>query len=90
MDTLKIDQTFVAKLTHSPDDETILGTIVLMAHALGLNVVAEGVETQEQIEYLREKDCDEIQGYRIAQPMPGPACLAFIQQHAARRAAGRG
>ena len=90
LDTLKIDQTFVAKLTHSPDDETILGTIVLMAHALGLNVVAEGVETQEQIEYLREKDCDEIQGYRIAQPMPGPACLAFIQKHAARRAASRG
>ena len=88
LDTLKIDQTFVSKLTVSPDDETILGTIVLMAHALGLNVVAEGVETQEQIEYLREKDCDEVQGYRIAQPMPGEACLAFIRQHAVRRVAG--
>ena len=86
LDTLKIDQTFVSKLTLSVDDETILGTIVLMAHALGLNVVAEGVETTEQLEYLREKDCDEVQGYLLAQPMPGPACLAFIQQHRAQRA----
>ena len=89
LDTLKIDQTFVAKLTLSVDDETILSTIVLMAHALGLNVVAEGVETPEQLEYLREKDCDEVQGYLLAQPMPGPACLAFIQQHRAQRAAQR-
>ncbi|EQD67808.1 Diguanylate phosphodiesterase, predicted domain protein, partial [mine drainage metagenome] len=48
---------------------------MLMAHALGLNVVAEGVETPEQLEYLREKDCDEVQGYLLAQPMPGPACM---------------
>ncbi|EQD62987.1 hypothetical protein B2A_02593, partial [mine drainage metagenome] len=89
LDTLKIDQTFVAKLTLSVDDETILGTIVLMAHALGLNVVAEGVETPEQLEYLREKDCDEVQGYLLAQPMPGPACMAFIRQHRAQRAAQR-
>lgn len=85
LDTLKIDQTFVAKLTHSVDDETILGTIVLMAHALGLNVIAEGVETSEQVEYLREKDCDEIQGYLVSRPMPGPACMAFIQQQQSRR-----
>ena len=89
LDTLKIDQTFVAKLTLSPDDETILGTIVLMAHALGLNVVAEGVESQDQVEYLREKDCDEIQGYHFAQPMPGPDCFRFIHQHRARRSTAR-
>ncbi len=85
LDTLKIDQTFVAKLTFSPDDETILGTIVLMAHALGLNVVAEGVETAEQMDYLREKDCDEVQGYAVSRPLPGPACLAFIRDHARGR-----
>lgn len=85
LDTLKIDQTFVAKLTFSPDDETILGTIVLMAHALGLNVVAEGVETAEQMDYLREKDCDEVQGYAVSRPLSGPACLAFIRDHARGR-----
>ena len=89
LDTLKIDQTFVAKLTLSPDDETILGTIVLMAHSLGLNVVAEGVESQDQIEYLREKDCDEIQGYHFAKPMPGSDCVRFIHEHRARHSAPR-
>lgn len=51
-----------------------------MAHSLGLNVVAEGVELEEQMEFLRAHGCDEIQGYWLAKPLEADACLAFIKQ----------
>jgi EAL domain-containing protein (putative c-di-GMP-specific phosphodiesterase class I) len=50
-----------------------------MAHSLGLNVVAEGVETQAQLDFLRNKDCDEIQGFWLSPPLETHACLSFIQ-----------
>jgi EAL domain-containing protein (putative c-di-GMP-specific phosphodiesterase class I) len=56
-----------------------------MAHSLGLNVVAEGVETAEQLEYLREQRCDEIQGYWLAMPMAGEQCRDFILRYAGGR-----
>ncbi len=83
IDTLKIDKEFVGDLTTDPDDEAITATIISMAHSLGLNVVAEGVETLEQLRYLREQGCDEIQGYWFAAPLERDACLRFIQQHRA-------
>ena len=80
IDTLKIDQTFVGDITTDPDDEAITATIITMAHSLGLNVVAEGVETIGQLEYLREQGCDEIQGHWLSRPLTADACYAFLLQ----------
>jgi EAL domain-containing protein (putative c-di-GMP-specific phosphodiesterase class I) len=81
IDTLKIDKEFVGDLTNDPDDEAITTTVITMAHSLGLNVVAEGVETEEQLQYLREQGCDEIQGFWLARPLDVHHCLAFIRAH---------
>jgi EAL domain-containing protein (putative c-di-GMP-specific phosphodiesterase class I) len=80
IDTLKIDQTFVGDITTDPDDAAITSTIITMAHSLGLNVVAEGVETVEQLDYLRSQDCDEIQGHWFSRPLGPDACFAFLSR----------
>jgi len=80
IDTLKIDKEFVGDLTTDPDDEAITATVITMAHSLGLNVVAEGVESDDQLRYLRDNGCDEIQGFRLARPLDEAECLAFIRQ----------
>ena len=85
IDTLKIDKEFVGDLTTDPDDEAITATVITMAHTLGLNVVAEGVERLEQVEYLREQDCDEIQGHWLSLPLPPEQCLAFLRERAGQR-----
>ncbi|MGH8499195.1 MAG: putative bifunctional diguanylate cyclase/phosphodiesterase, partial [Methylococcales bacterium] len=79
IDTLKIDKAFIGDLDHDPDDEAITATIITMSHSLGLNVIAEGVETEQQLRYLREQGCDEIQGYWLSPPIDGHRCLAFIR-----------
>ena len=79
IDTLKIDKEFVDDLTRDPDDEAITSTIITMGHSLGLNVIAEGVETEEQLDFLREHGCDEIQGHWLSRPLEPDACLAFIR-----------
>jgi EAL domain-containing protein (putative c-di-GMP-specific phosphodiesterase class I) len=78
IDTLKIDQEFVGDITIDPDDAAITSTIITMAHSLQLEVVAEGVETPEQLAFLRAQGCDEIQGHWLSMPLPAEACLAFI------------
>lgn len=78
INTLKIDKEFVGDLGRDPDDEAITSTVITMAHSLGLNVVAEGVESEAQMEFLREHGCDEIQGYWLARPLEVDQCLAFI------------
>ncbi len=85
IDTLKIDKAFVGDITTDPDDEAITATIINMAHSLGLNVVAEGVESAEQIEYLREQGCDEVQGHWLSWPLTQDACLEFLRARPARR-----
>ena len=89
IDTLKIDREFVGDLTTDPDDEAITATVITMAHSLGLNVVAEGVETDEQVAYLTAQKCDEIQGFWLARPMQPEQLPAFLREHlpAARIAA---
>ena len=84
IDTLKIDKEFVGDLTNDPDDEAITATVITMAHSLGLNVVAEGVETAEQLMYLREQGCDEIQGFWLSPPLDVHHCLAFIRNYRAQ------
>ncbi|MGE4360356.1 MAG: EAL domain-containing protein, partial [Lysobacteraceae bacterium] len=82
IDTLKIDKEFVGDLTRDPDDAAITSTIITMAHSLGLTVIAEGVETAEQLRYLRSQGCDEIQGFLLARPMEADVCLDFLLKHA--------
>ncbi|MEO8742180.1 MAG: bifunctional diguanylate cyclase/phosphodiesterase, partial [Lysobacteraceae bacterium] len=78
IDMLKIDKEFIADLTNDPDDEAITSTIITMAHSLGLSVIAEGVETQQQLDFLRDRDCDEIQGFWLSRPLDEPNCRTFI------------
>lgn len=84
--TLKIDQEFVSDLTHDVDDEAITSTIINMGHSLSLNVIAEGVETAAQLQFLHDHGCDEIQGHWISHALPADACLQFIHDHGLRPA----
>jgi EAL domain-containing protein (putative c-di-GMP-specific phosphodiesterase class I) len=68
--TLKIDRSFIIDMTVSPEGLALVSTIINLAHSLKLNVVAEGVETQEQSRLLRVLNCDEMQGYLISKPLP--------------------
>jgi len=85
--TIKIDKEFIGDLSRDPDDAAITSTVITMAHSLGLNVVAEGVETEAQMHFLRDHACDEVQGFWISPPLEAHACLAFVQQWG-RRPAG--
>jgi EAL domain-containing protein (putative c-di-GMP-specific phosphodiesterase class I) len=70
VDTLKIDQSFVAMVTESPNDLAIVSAIIVLAHGLGLDVIAEGVETEEQRKFLRLLRCDQMQGFLFSRPVP--------------------
>lgn len=77
---LKIDQSFIHDLTKDTDDLVIVETIIQMAHNLGLITIAEGVETSEQLDLLREKGCDQIQGYLLSKPLDADAFEEFVRQ----------
>jgi len=70
INTLKIDRSFVRDLGKDPDDEVLVRTIITMAHNLSLKVVAEGVETDNQFQFVKEYNCDIVQGFRFGKPMP--------------------
>ena len=67
---LKIDQSFIKGIPNNPNDSAITTAIIALAHNLGLEVVAEGVETAEQVQYLSLQNCDMVQGYFLSQPLP--------------------
>ena len=87
IDTLKIDLSFVSEITTDPDNAAIVNAIITLAHALKLNVVAEGVETQEQLEFLRKLECDEVQGFLFSEAL---SVKDFTQLLAERRGIGAG
>lgn len=79
LDFLKIDRTFVRDLTTEPDDAAICVATIRLAHSLRLRVIAEGVETESQMEYLRRHGCDEIQGYYFSRPVPHAAIAGMLR-----------
>jgi EAL domain-containing protein (putative c-di-GMP-specific phosphodiesterase class I) len=81
IDTLKIDRSFVSRIGQQGQNLEIVRTIVALAHSLGLEVVAEGVETPEQLEFLREMDCDYAQGFLFARPSEGHSAVALLTSH---------
>jgi diguanylate cyclase (GGDEF)-like protein/PAS domain S-box-containing protein len=80
LDVLKIDGSFVIGVGHEVFDETIVKTVIGMAHSLGLEVVAEGVETISQLGFLTEHGCDMVQGYAIAPPLPAAEFEDFLRR----------
>jgi diguanylate cyclase (GGDEF)-like protein/PAS domain S-box-containing protein len=68
--TLKIDKSFVGEITENPDGAAITSSIIAMAHSLKLKVIAEGVETEDQLDFLRDKNCNEMQGFLFSGPLP--------------------
>jgi diguanylate cyclase (GGDEF)-like protein/PAS domain S-box-containing protein len=79
IDSLKIDRSFVTELPGNQDDATIAQAIITMAHALRLKVIAEGVETEAQLEFLTANGCDEIQGYYFSRPLPAEQCTQLLR-----------
>lgn len=80
VDTLKIDRSFIQNIANDPDDRVIASTIIAMAHSLGLRVVAEGVEAEDQLSVLRALDCDEIQGFYYSKPIPAEQMVLLLEQ----------
>jgi EAL domain-containing protein (putative c-di-GMP-specific phosphodiesterase class I) len=80
VDRLKIDQSFVRNLTSDPNDAAIVRAILTLGHSLNLQVVAEGVETTEQLARLRDEGCDEVQGYYFGRPMPARDFIALVSK----------
>jgi EAL domain-containing protein (putative c-di-GMP-specific phosphodiesterase class I) len=92
MDVLKVDRAFTSQLGNGKGGEIFYAAIVSIAKAMGMRIVAEGVETQEQLRILQDLRCDEIQGYLISKPLPAHEIPALMQKgpfrmypHAAKR-----
>jgi diguanylate cyclase (GGDEF)-like protein len=81
IDALKIDRSFVREITSNSEDMAIADAIIALGRALDLTIVAEGVETAEQEAFLRARNCDEVQGYLISEPVPAEQFAAFMASH---------
>jgi len=84
---IKIDQSFVRDICIDPDDAAITNAVINLGHSLNLRVVAEGVETLEQLEYLRAQGCDEMQGYYFSRPLPAGDFAALVRSHTSAKPA---
>jgi diguanylate cyclase (GGDEF)-like protein len=84
-DKLKIDQSFIRDITTDKTSASLATSIISMAHSLGVRVIAEGVETVDQMEFLRTYNCDEIQGYYFSKPIPANDFTTLIKENNTRR-----
>ena len=85
IESVKIDRSFIRDIAVDPDDAAIVSAVIAMAHSLRLKVIAEGVETKEQVTFLRERNCDEIQGFYYSRPVQPAEISAFGARHRANR-----
>jgi EAL domain-containing protein (putative c-di-GMP-specific phosphodiesterase class I) len=76
---LKIDQSFIRNMADDSNDEAIVRTIIMLGHSLNITVVAEGVETEDQLARLRSEGCDEVQGFLFGRPMPAKRFVDLIR-----------
>jgi EAL domain-containing protein (putative c-di-GMP-specific phosphodiesterase class I) len=83
--TLKIDKSFVRDLATSEDDQAIALAVISLGHRLHLRVIAEGVETEEQREFLRKNECDEMQGYLFSPPVPPKRIADMLREQSRSR-----
>jgi EAL domain-containing protein (putative c-di-GMP-specific phosphodiesterase class I) len=81
VDNLKVDRSFITELRDGTDDATIVRTIITLGHNLGLRIVAEGVETPQQAEFLRANGCDEAQGYWYSRPLNAMQFERLLREH---------
>lgn len=84
VDTIKVDRSFIRDLPQSPNDRAITEAIIGVGKSLSLNVVAEGVETPEQLQYLRDSACNEMQGFYFSRPVDADAFADLLRQHPVR------
>jgi len=80
---VKIDRSFILDLSSSPSNEVLVDAIVQLGHSLGVQVVAEGVETQAELDVLRNLGCGLVQGYHLARPAPLPEVMAWAAARSA-------
>ena len=90
IDVLKIDQGFIRDIPQSEDDMAISAAIIAMGHSMGLSVLAEGVETEGQLAFLRERGCDAYQGYLCSRPVPADEFVALLRAQAEPAATEQG
>jgi len=79
-DALKIDRSFVSRLTTSPRSRELVRTIVALGLNLDLQVIAEGIETPEELALVRDLGCTHAQGYLYSRPVPAPECAAYLRE----------
>jgi diguanylate cyclase (GGDEF)-like protein/PAS domain S-box-containing protein len=79
---LKIDKSFVSELADNPDDQAIAMAVISLGHKLNLRVIAEGVETEQQCSFLRDNECDEMQGYLFSTPVPATRIRSLLEEQA--------
>jgi EAL domain-containing protein (putative c-di-GMP-specific phosphodiesterase class I) len=85
VDRLKIDRSFLRDIKHQEDESPLVAAMIALAHRLGLQVTAEGVETQEQLAFLRRSGCDLVQGYLFSPPVPPDRFEELLRDQQASR-----
>jgi len=81
LNTLKIDQSFVQDISKNPEGATIAEAIIALGQSLGLNVMAEGVESEDQVFFLRGRGCDQVQGYLFSHPLPSDQVMSWMRRN---------